>query len=68
MPSAWGHTRLLETGCRLITQESHCFSYGSVKSLGDSIWTTLALTMTRSSSTTWKVLASMSKFPNPFPT
>lgn len=32
MPSAWGHTRLLETDWRLITQESHCFSCGSVKS------------------------------------
>ncbi len=31
MPSAWGHTRLLETDWRLITQESHCFSCGSVK-------------------------------------
>ena len=30
MPSAWGHTRLLETDWRLITQESHCFSCGSV--------------------------------------
>ena len=33
MPSAWGHTRLLETDWRLITQESHCFSCGSVNSL-----------------------------------
>ncbi|SDI83738.1 hypothetical protein [Proteiniclasticum ruminis] len=33
MPSAWGHTRLLETDWRLITQESHCFSCGSVKGL-----------------------------------
>ena len=32
MPSAWGHTRLLETDWRLITQESHCFSCGSVNS------------------------------------
>ena len=31
MPSAWGHTRLLETDWRFITQESHCFSCGSVK-------------------------------------
>ena len=31
MPSAWGHTRLLETDWRLITQESHCFRCGSVK-------------------------------------
>ncbi len=31
MPSAWGHTRLLETDWRLITQESHCFSCGSLK-------------------------------------
>ena len=31
MPSAWGHTRLLEIDWRLITQESHCFSCGSVK-------------------------------------
>ena len=30
MPSAWGHTRLLETDWRFITQESHCFSCGSV--------------------------------------
>ena len=30
MPLAWGHTRLLETDWRLITQESHCFSCGSV--------------------------------------
>ena len=35
MPSAWGHTRLLETDWRLITQESHCFSCGSVKYLDD---------------------------------
>ena len=33
MPLAWGHTRLLETDWRLITQESHCFSCGSVKSM-----------------------------------
>ena len=33
MPSAWDHTRLLETDWRLITQESHCFSCGSVKSV-----------------------------------
>lgn len=32
MPLAWGHTRLLETDWRLITQESHCFSCGSVNS------------------------------------
>ena len=31
MPLAWGHTRLLETDWRLITQESHCFGCGSVK-------------------------------------
>ena len=36
MPSAWGHTRLLETDWRLITQESHCFSCGSVKSTHES--------------------------------
>ena len=30
MPLAWGHTRLLETDWRLITQESQCFSCGSV--------------------------------------
>ena len=30
MPSAWGHTRLLETDWRFITQESHRFSCGSV--------------------------------------
>lgn len=30
MPLACGHTRLLETDWRLITQESHCFSCGSV--------------------------------------
>jgi predicted phosphohydrolase len=30
MPLAWGRTRLLETDWRLITQESHCFSCGSV--------------------------------------
>ena len=35
MPSAWGHTRLLETDWRFITQESHCFSCGSVKSLNN---------------------------------
>jgi len=33
MPSAWGHTRLLETDWRLITQESHCFSCGSVNTV-----------------------------------
>lgn len=33
MPLAWGHTRLLETDWRLITQESHCFSCGSVNVL-----------------------------------
>jgi len=33
MPSAWGHTRLLETDWRFITQESHCFSCGSVKGI-----------------------------------
>jgi len=33
MPSAWGHTRLLETDWRLITQESYCFSCGSVKEI-----------------------------------
>ncbi len=33
MPLAWGRTRLLETDWRLITQESHCFSCGSVKFL-----------------------------------
>ena len=35
MPSAWGHTRLLETDWRLITQESHCFSCGSVNGTTD---------------------------------
>ena len=37
MPSAWGHTRLLETDWRLITQESHCFSCGSVKATPEEI-------------------------------
>ena len=37
MPSAWGHTRLLETDWRFITQESHCFSCGSVKSFKDKV-------------------------------
>src|SRR5690554_5403249 len=37
MPLAWGHTRLLETDWRLITQESHCFSCGSVKSQSNRI-------------------------------
>lgn len=34
MPLAWGHTRLLETDWRLITQESHCFGCGSVNNQG----------------------------------
>lgn len=34
MPSAWGHTRLLETDWRLITQESHLFTCGSVIAQG----------------------------------
>src|SRR5690554_1724332 len=36
MPLAWGHTRLLETDWRLITQESHCFSCGSVNTYKNS--------------------------------
>ena len=38
MPLAWGHTRLLETDWRFITQESHCFSCGSVKFDGLNWW------------------------------
>ena len=34
MPLAWGHTRLLETDWRLITQESHLFTCGSVIAQG----------------------------------
>ena len=38
MPSAWGHTRLLETDWRFITQESHCFSCGSVNLMFLEMW------------------------------
>ena len=41
MPSAWGHTRLLETDWRFITQESHCFSCGSVNGVSGSGKSTL---------------------------